>query len=71
MSLSRDAVRAFAFESTFGPRDPLMALATVWTYAESRDDARRIVRTFLRDYVQFAPRALAVDARRLKRELDE
>ena len=68
--LSRDAIKAFAVESTFGPRDPLIALATAWTYAESRADAQRIVKTFLREYVRFAPRALSVDACRLRRELD-
>jgi hypothetical protein len=70
VSLSRDAIRAFAFESTFGPRDVLIGLATAWTYAESRGDARRIVKTFLREYVSFAPRVWAADARR-QREQDE
>jgi hypothetical protein len=67
--ISREAVKALAYESGLGGHDPLSAVITIGLCAESAADCHRKLVSFVEQYAEFARRRLDVEARQLLREI--
>jgi hypothetical protein len=68
--ISREAVRAYAWECAMGARTVMGAMALIWTACESSADTRRKLDYFKQQYANFTRREIRLETRILLRELD-